>query len=380
MYACAHSAPPLCVSPLVSQHLYIHIPFCHRVCPYCAFFKHTPGATDMRGFADAVVREAHLRLPEGWAPHTIYFGGGTPSMLSPTHLAAIVAGLQQRIDTSRAVEWSFESNPATFTRAKVEQWRSLGINRVSLGAQSFEPELLRLLGREHTPEQIARSVQLLRECGIEQVSLDLMFCLPGQTPELWRHTLQQALALQPDHISTYSLTLEENTPFASAYTPPDEDTEVALYSLAHDLLTEAGWRHYEVSNYAASSAARSQHNMAYWYGRDYYALGPGACGTVGGLRYTNAPDTAAYIRALAAGELPPGETERLSSAARRTELLGLRLRTDEGLPTGLLAEDDAAAVRMLCDEGLARLTPDARLVLTPRGLLLADEIALQLMH
>ena len=358
--------------------LYIHIPFCHRVCPYCAFFKHTPGATDMRAFVAGIVREARLRLPQGWAPRTIYFGGGTPSMLSPTHLEELITGLKQHIDTSQVVEWSFEANPATFTPAKVEHWRTLGINRVSLGAQSFDSALLRLLGREHSPEQIAHSVQMLRNAGIPQVNLDLMFCLPGQSVEQWRTTLECALALQPEHISTYSLSVEPGTPFAETYTPPEEETEVELYTLAHELLSAAGYRHYEVSNYAAGNNTRSLHNLTYWRGEDYCGLGPGAFGTLNGIRYMNTEDTASYSCALAAGLLPPGTQERPTAAERRTEQLGLMLRTDEGVPLTLLSPTARPVLDTLIAEGLAGCTA-TRLTLTPRGLLLADEIATQLM-
>ena len=364
---------------LLHAPLYIHVPFCHRVCPYCAFFKHTPGATDMRGFVRAVVKEAQLRLPSGYTPRTIYFGGGTPSMLSPRHLADLVSGLRQHIDTAQAVEWSFEANPATFTPAKAAQWRELGITRISLGAQSFEPHLLRILGREHTPEQIAHSVRLLRAAGIPQVSLDLMFCLPGQSVKDWRHSLQAAVDLAPDHISTYSLTLEPGTPYAAAYPAPDEDTEVALYTLAHELLTSADYAHYEVSNYARTRAARSQHNLAYWRGESYYGLGPGACGTIGHTRYTNAPDTTAYISALLADHLPPAEVEELTPADRLIEQIGLRLRMDEGLPLSLIPPRREDTLRALCDEGLATLSPTGMLTLTPRGLLLADEISTALL-
>ena len=146
------------------MHLYIHVPFCHRICPYCAFFKHTPGRSDIRGYAQAVGLEARMRLPEGTAPSTIYFGGGTPSMLSPTHLDILVSGLRDWLDLSQVQEWSFESNPATFTAAKVRHWQDLGINRVSLGVQSFDTALLKLLGREHSPTDVAESIPAAR-CG-----------------------------------------------------------------------------------------------------------------------------------------------------------------------------------------------------------------------
>lgn len=362
------------------SHLYIHIPFCHRICPYCAFFKHTPGRTDMRGFVAAVVREARLRLPEGFAPSTIYCGGGTPSMLSPTHLDALVAGLRQWVDFSQLREWSFEANPATLTSAKVRRWRELGITRVSLGVQSLEPELLRLLGRTHTPEQVAADVALLRAEGIEQLNLDLMFSLPGQSLAQWEHTLESALALQPEHLSTYNLSYEEDTAFFERYgaAAGDEETDVLFFRRADELLRAAGYRHYEISNFARPGY-RCRHNLACWRGEDYAALGPGAVGSMGGLRYRNAEDTPAYIAALQAGQLPPALCERLTSAQRRTELLGLQLRTDEGLAPRWLRAQDAPTVRMLEEQGLARRRTDGGLVLTPAGFLVADAIAVELM-
>ncbi len=359
-----------------AEHIYVHIPFCHRVCPYCAFYKHTPGATNMRGFVEAVAAEARLRLPEGAAPRTLYFGGGTPSMLSPTHLSLLVEGLRRHLDFSQLQEWSFEANPATFTRVKAEHWHDLGITRISLGAQSFDEAELKLLGREHSPNQIEESIALLRQAGIPQVNIDLMFCLPGQTPDAWSKTLRRAIDSEPNHISTYSLTLESGTPFASL-PEPNEETQVSLYTLAHELLTAAGYQHYEVSNYAKSSLERSLHNIACWIGQDYIGLGPGACGTTMGARYENAHDTTRYIAALSQGQLPPGKTENLTLAQRRTELIGLGLRTDQGIPLPLIPSEKTNILRSLADEGLCHLTP-TRLCLTPRGFLLADEIALQL--
>ncbi len=364
------------------QSLYVHIPFCHRICPYCAFFKHTPGRSDMRGFVAAVVQEARLRLPQGFAPETIYFGGGTPSMLSPTHLAALVGGLREVVDVSRLREWSFEANPATFNAAKAAQWRQLGITRVSLGVQSMSARLLRLLGREHSPEQVAESVRLLREAGIPQVNVDLMFSLPTQTLEEWRQTLERALELQPDHVSTYNLTYEEDTAFFEHYgaDATDDETDVAMFGLAEDMLCAAGFRHYEISNYARGDANMSLHNLACWRGEDYYGLGPGACGTVDGRRYRNVEDTAAYTAALVQqGSLPPCLEETLSEQERRTELLGLRLRTDEGLPADFLRPQDADFISLLQREGLATLGQGGRLFLTRAGRLVADEIAVGLL-
>ena len=363
-----------------AEHIYVHIPFCHRICPYCSFYKHTPGATDMRGFVAAVVTEAKLRLPKGAAPQTLYFGGGTPSMLSPTHLQMLVDGMRERLDFSDLREWSFEANPATFTAAKVRQWRALGINRVSLGAQSFDALVLRNLGREHNPADIAESVRMLREEGGMRVNIDLMFCLPGLSQRDWQRTLEQAIALHPEHISTYSLTLEPGTPFSANYAPPNEEDEVASYTLAHELLTAAGYRHYEISNYALGESERSLHNLSCWRGEQYVGLGPGACGTLESIRYKNAPDTNRYITALSCGELPEGNQEDITPTMRRTERIALGLRTDEGIPTGLLRENDRKELLPhLVQEGLATIDSERDcLCLTSSGFLLADEIALQL--
>ncbi len=338
------------------------------------------GRTDLEGFVRAVAMEAKLRLPAGYTPETIYFGGGTPSLLSPKHLDILVEGLREVVNFSQLKEWSFESNPATFTEAKAEQWARLGITRVSLGAQSFEPELLKLLGRTHSPQQIEQSIQLLRKAGIPQVNIDLMFSLPGQSLSQWQHTLECAIAQQPDHISTYNLTYEEDTAFFDTFGARgnDEDTDVAMFTMADELLTAAGYRHYEISNFAKDGKI-SHHNLACWRGEDYYGLGPGAYGTINNTRYRNTEDTAAYITALKAGKLPDYSSEDISPEDRRTELLGLRLRTDEGLPPTLLREQDSTFVDLLLQEELATRSPDGRLYLTLRGRLLADEIAVQLL-
>ena len=363
------------------MHLYVHIPFCLRICPYCAFYKHMLGRTDLEGFVKAVAEEARLRLPQGYAPETIYFGGGTPSLLSPKHLDILVSGLKKTVDFSRVKEWSFESNPATFTTAKAEQWAALGITRVSLGAQSFEPELLKLLGRTHTPQQIEQSVAMLRTAGIPQVNIDLMFSLPGQTLKQWQHTLDCAIAQSPDHISTYNITYEEDTAFFDAFGAEgnDEESDVAMFTMADTMLTKAGYRHYEISNFARNDHI-SHHNLACWRGEDYYGLGPGAYGTINGTRYRNTEDTTAYTAALKNGKLPDFSQEIISPEDRRTELLGLRLRTDEGLPAALIRPENANFIDMLQCEELATLSPEGNLHLTLKGRLLADEIAVGLLN
>lgn len=364
------------------MHLYIHIPFCHRVCPYCAFYKHTPAATNLRGFIDGLLTEMRLRLPEGTRPETLYFGGGTPSMLSLTHGNRLMEGLARYLDLSELKEFSFEANPATFTERKAAQWQKWGINRISLGIQSWEPHLLRLLGREHTPQQAEESIALLRRAGIPEINIDLMFSLPGQTLRHWEHTLEHTLSLHPEHISAYNLTYEEGTDFYNLYgtpgDPEDEERDALMYECAEERLQRAGYRHYETSNYARNGYL-SRHNMAYWEGKDYIGLGPGAVGTVHGRRYKNAASTGDYINSLAAGTLPPGSSETLTPENTRTERLGLYLRTDMGLPPAWIRPQDRAFIQTLIGEGLADYLPNGNLALKGRGRLLVDTIAVELM-
>lgn len=364
------------------MHIYVHIPFCHRICPYCAFYKHTPGATDMAGFIEGILREARLRTPEGSRPETLYFGGGTPSMLSLRHFQRLMEGMARHFDLGDLAEFSFEANPATFTEQKVAQWRQWGVNRVSLGVQSWEPRLLALLGRTHTPWQAEESIARLRRAGIPQVNVDLMFSLPGQSLEEWEETLAHTIALNPEHISAYNLTYEEDTEFYRRYGAPasaeDEERDARMFERADELLTQAGYRHYETSNYARADF-RSRHNTACWEGRDYYGFGPGAVGTVDGVRYRNGGDTRAYIDALRKGTLPPGDEERLTEEDIRTERLGLYLRTDTGLPPAWIRPQDAPRIESFIREGLAERLENGHVRLIGRGRLLVDAIAVELM-
>ena len=364
------------------MHVYVHIPFCHRLCPYCAFYKHTPGATDMAGFVEGILCEARLRIPEGSRPETLYFGGGTPSMLSLRHFQSLMEGMAQYFDLGGLMEFSFEANPATFTERKVEQWRQWGVNRVSLGVQSWEPRLLALLGRTHTPRQAEESIALLRRLGIPQVNIDLMFSLPGQSLAEWEETLVRTVELNPEHISAYNLTYEEDTEFFRRYGAPasaeDEERDARKFERADEMLSQAGYRHYETSNYARCNLL-SRHNMAYWKGEDYYGLGPGAVGTVDGVRYRNSGDTRAYIDALRNGMRPPGEEERLTEEDIRTERLGLYLRTDTGLPPAWIRPEDEPRVETFIREGLAERFADGHVRLIGRGRLLVDAIAVELM-
>ncbi len=328
-----------------------------------------------------------MRLPEDFAPRTIYMGGGTPSMLSPTLMRRLAEGLTRPreeggagISLKKLQEWTLEANPATFKHSKAELWRQLGVTRVSLGIQSFDENSLKLLGRTHTPQQARDSVAILREIGMPKVSIDLMFSLPEQSLDHWQHNLKESLHCQPDHISTYSLSLEKGTPFYRQFRAAEVTQDAEFYESAHQVLSSAGYRHYEVSNYAIGDS-RCLHNLSIWRGEDYYGIGPSACGTVNAQRIENDGDTIAYIAALTErGELPPRQLEQLSPEQKRIERIGLGLRTDEGIESSLLDPEGKALFVHLQEEKLALYHPETdRLALTPAGMLLADEVAVNVM-
>jgi oxygen-independent coproporphyrinogen III oxidase len=358
--------------------LYLHIPFCHRICPYCSFYKHTPGDTPVGAFVDALADEARNRIRG--SVRTVYFGGGTPSMLSPRHLERLFAALHERIDFTQLDEVTLEANPATFDVRKARLLRDLGVTRVSLGIQSFAPHVLKTLGREHTAAQASESVAVLREAGVPQVNIDLMFSIPGQTQADWEGTLHHAASLQPDHISAYNLTYEEDTAFFESLRRgemrEDGDADARFFELADDFLTSEGFDHYETSNYA-KPGLRSTHNEGYWQGEDYLGLGPSAVSTLGGERSKNIADTAAYITRIRSLGHALGEAEALDGEARRIERIALGLRTSAGIPLSLLDDAGRQRAAVLAGEGLA-VIGEGRMILAGRGRALVDPVAAEL--
>lgn len=358
--------------------LYLHIPFCHRICPYCSFYKHTPGSTPIGAFVEALASEAEKRIT---APiRTIYLGGGTPSMLSPAHLRRLFGALHGIIDFSQLDEVTLEANPATFDLEKAKLFRDLGVTRVSLGIQSFTPHVLATLGREHTVEQASESIAILREAGMPQVNIDLMFSIPGQSPADWENTLQHAVSLQPDHISAYNLTYEEDTAFFESLQRGEvgihEDIDATYFHLADDYLTENGFDHYETSNYA-KPGMRSTHNEGYWQGEDYLGLGPSAVSTLHGIRSKNIADTASYVSQVNSLGHAIIESESLDAEALRLERIALGLRTTRGISLDLLDETAICRANDLVTEGLARIE-NRHLILIHHGRALVDPIAAEL--
>lgn len=360
------------------KHLYVHIPFCHRICPYCSFHKHTPGGTDMTAFVDALLREAEKQPLQ---PQTIFFGGGTPTMLSDVHLERLLRGLQERVDMSGVVEFTMEANPRTVTASKAAIMREMHVTRVSLGIQAWDDETLKTLGRDHARADAEATWQVLKEAGFPSLNLDLMFSIPGQSVETWGQTLAHSISLQPDHISAYNLNYEEDTDFfrrlkAGEYRE-DEGRDAEFFNLAIDTLEGGGFEHYEISNYA-KPGHRSVHNEAYWLGENYLGIGPGAFSTVGGRRWNNVKDTPRYMAMTLAGEETAVDVEELTPEQRRTERFGLELRTARGLPLDLVQAESRQMLETLREQGL--LSYDAGHVrLTRVGKPLVDPIAVALM-
>jgi oxygen-independent coproporphyrinogen III oxidase len=358
-------------------HLYVHIPFCARICPYCAFYKERPDSSQTDRFCEALLREVderRTRLPV--APDTIFVGGGTPTALTTSQLEYLLGGFRERLDLSALREWTVEANPGSVSPRKAEMLRSLGVNRISLGVQSWDDELLKLLGREHNAAQAEASFQILREAGFTNLNVDLMFGLPGQMLAQWEATLQKTIAIEPEHISTYCLTYEEGTEFFARQVRgefrEDPDSDARFLESAMGLLESAGFEHYEISNYAREGYA-SSHNRGYWAGEDYLGIGPSAFSTVGLERYQNVSDYRIYSDLVLAGRSPVSSTEALTAKIKRGERIALSLRTVRGIPSVEL--DRWPNKRREFEElGLLREV-EGNCVLTRRGKLLADSVA-----
>lgn len=359
------------------RHLYVHVPFCAKVCPYCAFHVHLGGAAAQRDFV-AALRTEWQRAREEFplALDTIYFGGGTPSILSAELFAELACEIAVERANHPPQEFTLEVNPATVTEEKAAAWRAAGVNRISLGAQSFDAGMLQLLGRQHEPADIAPTCALLRQHGFTNINIDLMFALPGQCESAWEETVQSALACRPNHVSAYALTYEEDTPFFQRLQrgeyQQDEPREIAMFERTRELLGAAGLIDYEISNFARPGF-ESQHNLAYWRGADYLGLGPSACSTIGALRWKNVPNTAAYQERIARNESVREEREEIDAAIRAKERIMFGLRMREGVAREEFLTDPARLEKLKSD-GFA-LEEAGQIRLTPRGQLVADSVA-----
>lgn len=361
------------------MHLYVHVPFCARRCSYCDFAIAVRRETPSAAFRDAILREWHHgrhdpRFAAEDALHTLYFGGGTPSRLDPVVLAELVAALTDGRTAGVDAEVTLEANPEDVTATRAAAWVAAGINRISLGVQSFDPGVLTWMHRTHSVEQVQESLAVLRGVGLTNISVDLIYAVPDHLDRDWLRDLDLALALEPEHISLYGLTFEAHTPLERwrlrGEVLPATDTRAAgEYLAAHAALLAAGFEHYEVSN-AARPGYRSRHNNAYWSRAPYLGLGPSAHSAAGRERWWNTREWAEYERRTRDGEPLSAGTELLDETAVRLETLYLGLRTLDGLPRALLP---AATRRAWQDAGWAIEGKD-RLSLTPEGWLRLDAL------
>lgn len=359
---------------MMIRHLYVHIPFCHRICPYCSFYKHEPGNADIPAFLNAVTCEARAAA-ERWRgriqPETIYFGGGTPGLLSATHVARWLPEFRGVFDLSALREWTMELNPRSVRDNKAAVLLENGVTRASLGVQAWDEPTLEVLGRDHAPAEAEEAFHILRRAGFPVVNIDLMFSVPGQSLETWRETVRRTVALEPDHVSAYNLTYEEDTGFFEKLNAGEfsrsEEEDAACFSATMEVLGAAGFAHYEISNYARPGF-ESVHNQSYWAGEDYLGLGPSAVSTVDRVRWKNVENTALYTVSPVAGRTE----ETLSEEQWRCERIALELRTTRGVALSYLPHPQR--VDALLDDGLAEVK-EARLLLTPKGKFLVDSIA-----
>jgi oxygen-independent coproporphyrinogen III oxidase len=358
------------------RHLYVHIPFCARICPYCAFYKDLLDRSQTSRFCEAILGDLDQHTHFAISPETLYFGGGTPTALNIAQLEFLLRGFHEQLDLSELVEWTIEANPGSVSARKAAILKKFGINRISLGVQSWDDHLLKLLGREHNAQQAEHSFHLLRAGGFSNINIDLMFGLPGQTIEQWRLTLQKTIALQPDHISAYCLTYEEDTEFflrhARGEFRQDAEMDAEFFDMAISILEGAGYEHYETSNYARPGFS-SVHNRAYWLGKDYLGVGPSAVSTVGMRRWQNVCDYRTYIDRVFSGQSPCASSENLTDEMKRTERIALSLRTRDGVSAADLKRFARQRNEFIA-LGLLQKS-NGNFVLTRNGKALADSVA-----
>ncbi len=390
------SLPPGATAGLAARPfgVYVHVPFCVTRCGYCDFNTYTAselGAGASRasyaGQAIAEVRLARRVLGPAAGPvSTVFFGGGTPTLLPPEQLGAILSAIDGEFGLAPGAEVSAEANPDSVDQGSLERLRAAGFTRLSLGMQSSAEHVLAVLERTHQPGRPQRCVQWARAAGFDQVSLDLIYGTPGESDQDWARSVTAALAAGPDHISAYALIVEDGTRLArriarGELAAPDDDVLADRYLAADELLTAAGLNWYEVSNWAAAGPARCRHNLLYWTGGDWWGIGPGAHSHVGGTRWWNVRHPAAYAAAIEAGRSPGQAREVLTEEERRTERIMLLTRLATGCPDGELRPAGRAAAAAAVTAGLAAgpAYQAGRVVLTSRGRLLADAVIRDIM-
>ena len=387
----AETLQPAALPAVDVEGLYVHVPFCFHKCHYCDFYSITRQNDERMGrFVDRVLAEAAQ-----WAagpgptvrPRTVFFGGGTPSLLPLPLMHRLVEGLKSRFDFADLAEWTVETNPATAALDYCQMLRESGVDRLSFGAQSFDPAELKILERHHHPDDVARSVDLARTAGFDRINLDLIYAIPGQSLQSWEASLSAAMALGTTHLSCYGLTYEPNTPIAvrrrlgQLSAVVEEDVEVEMLRHTRLRLAAAGMEAYEISNYAAPGQA-CRHNLVYWTGGNYVGLGPSAASHVEGWRWRNRPHLGEWEDAVDARHLPAVDVEHLTPRRRAGELAMLMLRLTAGIDYAAFSARTGFDAHSLFAETVTRLSglhfvedTGAALRLTDRALAVADAVA-----
>jgi oxygen-independent coproporphyrinogen-3 oxidase len=382
----ALAGPALTATPFA---FYIHVPYCATRCGYCDFNTYTAtelgGGASQASYAQTAIDEIRLArevLGAAELPvQTVFFGGGTPTMLPAADLVALLQAVRDEFGLASGAEVTTEANPESVDAAYLAELRSGGFTRLSFGMQSARPHVLQVLDRRHTPGRPEACVEEARAAGFEHVNLDLIYGTPGESDDDWRASLEAALGAEPDHVSAYSLIVEDGTRLAARIKRgelpmPEDDVHADRYLIADEALAAAGYGWYEVSNWAKTPGGRSRHNLLYWTGANWWGVGPGAHSHVGGTRWWNVKHPTAYSQRLATGRSPAHAREVLAAEDRRVERILLELRLDSGCDTALLkpagraAAERAAADGLLAPESLA----EGRAILTLRGRLLADAV------
>ena len=371
--------------------IYVHVPFCAVRCGYCDFNTYTarelgpaPGASQAT-FARAALKEVRLArrvlADRKVTVDTVFFGGGTPTLLPAADLVSVVEAVDREFGLAHDAEVTTEANPDTVTPGQLAALRAGGINRISVGMQSAVPSVLRVLDRTHDPARLPDVVSWARAAGFDSISLDLIYGTPGESLKDWRTSVEVALELEPDHVSAYALSVEDGTALArrirrGELPAPDDDDLADKYEVADDMLTAAGYDWYEVSNWARGGAT-CRHNLGYWHGSDWWGVGPGAHSHVGGVRWWNVKHPAAFADRVAAGESPAAGREVVAADTRRVERVLLETRLAEGLPLDVLDAEGRAAVPGLVADGLVvkgAAHQGDHVVLSRPGRLLADAV------
>lgn len=371
--------------------IYIHIPFCKSKCDYCDFYSLAGQEEQMDRYQKALLTHLRTFCPQlkGWVVDSVYFGGGTPSYYGDKRLREVLSLIQRLCTISRQAEITVECNPDSVDPRAIARLRRAGVNRISLGMQSADGQQLRCLHRVHSPRQVIQAVSDIRQAKIDNLSLDLIYGLPGQTMADWEDTLEKAVDLAPEHLSCYGLKVEPDTPLArqveAGLCLPDEDQQADLYLRTVELLRQRGYRQYEISNFA-KPGKESRHNLKYWLGREYVGFGPGAHSYFQGHRYAYPRDLEGYIRAITAGAAQVENVQPVPPPEQAKEYLLLRMRTARGIEEweyrrkfGLNFEPIARRLEFFEDHRWAEQT-DHRWHFTPQGFLLSNALILDLLE